>query len=98
MNSEKKQQWLDALRSGKYPQVTGALHTDDGFCCLGVYCDAVLGIPNSELDGLGGLVYEADASRRLFADIRWDARYRLSEMNDRGVSFKDIADYIKDNL
>ena len=36
MTPEKKQQWLDALRSGKYPQVAGALHTDDGFCCLGV--------------------------------------------------------------
>lgn len=31
-----KQRWLTALRSGEYPQITGVLHNDEGFCCLGV--------------------------------------------------------------
>lgn len=34
-----KVQWLAALRSGKYRQTDGYLHTDAGFCCLGVACD-----------------------------------------------------------
>ena len=34
-----KKQWLDALRSGKYQQTDGYLHSGDGFCCLGVACD-----------------------------------------------------------
>lgn len=39
------QQWIDALRSGKYTQVTGRLidqvayDTPPSFCCLGVLCD-----------------------------------------------------------
>ncbi len=38
--------WVEALRSGEYPQTTGrlkrdtdALHTKAGYCCLGVACD-----------------------------------------------------------
>lgn len=30
---------VDALRSGKYKQTTGALRHGDSFCCLGVACD-----------------------------------------------------------
>ena len=34
--------WVDALRSGKYPQGKSKLRsTDDKFCCLGVGCDVV---------------------------------------------------------
>jgi hypothetical protein len=39
MNSEIKQKWLDALRSGEYQQGTGRLRSIHGFCCLGVLCD-----------------------------------------------------------
>ena len=43
MNAEVKQQWVEALRSGKYQQGTAALrkHKDgqDQYCCLGVLCD-----------------------------------------------------------
>jgi len=43
MNKARKE-WVEALRSGKYKQGTGTLHTklpDDSeeFCCLGVACD-----------------------------------------------------------
>lgn len=35
-----KQQWLRALRSGRYKQGQNRLRTqDDKFCCLGVLCD-----------------------------------------------------------
>ena len=33
------QKLINALRSGKYTQIIGALHKDAGFCCLGVACD-----------------------------------------------------------
>lgn len=39
MNTEIKQKWVDALRSGEYQQATGRLRSNDGFCCLGVLCD-----------------------------------------------------------
>lgn len=39
MDSNLKQKWVRALRSGKYFQASGALRTEDGYCCLGVLCD-----------------------------------------------------------
>jgi hypothetical protein len=40
MNSDVKQKWVEALRSGKYKQGTGALRDSDGmYCCLGVLCE-----------------------------------------------------------
>lgn len=36
---EFKAKWVEALRSGKYKQVTGRLHKKTGFCCLGVACE-----------------------------------------------------------
>jgi hypothetical protein len=42
---EHRRLWVEALRSGKYPQSTRHnLHDDYGFCCLGVAC---------EISGLG---------------------------------------------
>lgn len=42
MNAEIKQKWLDALRSGKYSQAQERLHTEEGFCCLGVLCEVYI--------------------------------------------------------
>lgn len=39
MHPRIKQLWLDALRSGEYEQGAGRLHSEGGFCCLGVLCD-----------------------------------------------------------
>ena len=39
MNSQIKQKWIDALRSGKYTQAQSKLYSGHGFCCLGVLCD-----------------------------------------------------------
>jgi hypothetical protein len=39
MNPEIKQEWVKALRSGKFFQATGALSTGGGYCCLGVLCE-----------------------------------------------------------
>lgn len=36
---EFKAEWVAALRSGKYPQTTGMLRTETGYCCLGVRCE-----------------------------------------------------------
>ena len=39
MNTEVKQKWIDALRSGKYDQGSEKLRSVQGYCCLGVLCD-----------------------------------------------------------
>lgn len=39
MNSQIKQKWIDALKSGEYQQTSNNLRTEQGYCCLGVLCD-----------------------------------------------------------
>ena len=39
MNKEIAEQWVAALRSGRYEKGIGSLHDGDAFCCLGVLCD-----------------------------------------------------------
>lgn len=39
MNTQIKEKWVNALRSGEYPQIQGNLRSPDGYCCLGVLCD-----------------------------------------------------------
>lgn len=41
MNPEVKAEWVAALRSGDYTQdsESSLLHSDEGYCCLGVLCD-----------------------------------------------------------
>jgi hypothetical protein len=36
MNQRIKKLWIDALRSGDFPQGRGKLKNDKGYCCLGV--------------------------------------------------------------
>lgn len=39
MNTEVKEKWLNALRSGEYRQGTAFLKRGEALCCLGVLCD-----------------------------------------------------------
>ena len=48
MNTQVKEKWLNALRSGEYSQETGRLRTNGGFCCLGVLCDLYAQETNQE--------------------------------------------------
>ena len=53
--------WLRALRSGKYKQTVGNLHSkygEDGYCCLGVACElAVKAGVNIKVTEHGGIVF-----------------------------------------
>ncbi len=40
MNAEVKKKWLEYLRSGKYKQIKSRLSDSEGYCCLGVLCEA----------------------------------------------------------
>lgn len=52
MNSDVKQKWVAALRSGEFEQCTGALRMGDSYCCLGVL---------SELAVRDGVISPAEA-------------------------------------
>ncbi len=108
--NENAKKWVAALRSGKYEQTTGRLHLKgDGYCCLGVACDLFAKenkIVISEDHWTGGvdIKYNGD-SQLLPTPVRnWlglaSGRGNfdddcLSCRNDRGASFKEIADIIE---
>lgn len=95
-----KAKWLAALRNGYYQQCTGALQRDDGYCCIGVA--AV--VAGYGIDALHDRVIRTGASRDdmkgycALDDFGLRDRSRVIEMNDRGASFAEIADYIEANL
>jgi hypothetical protein len=112
MNPEIKSKWIEALRSGDYAQDKYVLHSEKGFCCLGVLCD---------ITGLGEWKFMDGNPPKFFYqtnDTSWldnefylppkvkefcdftleDARKDLSSMNDEGKSFSEIADWIEENM
>jgi hypothetical protein len=71
MKAEIKQLWIDALRSGKYQQGTGALRIVNEYCCLGVLCDlhAQAGLGQWNTHGYDGDNTGLPESVREWADI-----------------------------
>ena len=126
---EHRRLWVEALRSGEYAQYLGYLHTNDGFCCLGVACDiSGLGewyklwdqsyiirykispdnqsytkLPIEVRNWLGlNSVDGIFSFEGLHADFKpWiqhihsDFPTSLSSLNDRGVTFDQIATLIE---
>lgn len=108
MNPDIKAKWLEALRSGKYKQGTGALRYGDAFCCLGVLCDVSKQGTWLPIDN----VYDPDAYRFVTPDgsdargvlslpmkewssLGHELSHKLISMNDAGHSFAEIADVIE---
>ncbi len=51
MKESVKNEWVKALRSGKYNQATAVLSDGDSYCCLGVLC---------EISGVSDFKYESE--------------------------------------
>lgn len=108
--TENQKAWVDALRSGEFKQSKFALENDDGYCCLGVLCVLAekhgVGVVRG-LDGLlhGSTMYEQPTARQWvgLADYNgaffthYDQPLALTELNDGGTSFEEIADIIERN-
>lgn len=108
MDQELKQNWVDALRSGKYKQARSVLRTKNNeFCCIGVLCDLVdphawilehtTGI-NPSIEGIPW----SKMGTYLMPPLEWqeeianqDTLGAYSELNDDGASFEEIADRIE---
>lgn len=111
MDTEIKQKWVKALRSGEYNQGVARLFNAhyNTYCCLGVLCD-VMGYsktstcPNSDYQGFTdklGATYIFTIVRKENQDLiglDLDQESTLTHMNDAGQSFKEIADWIEKNL
>lgn len=130
MNAKIKQNWIDALRSGNYPQATARLRTLKGFCCLGVLCDLYQKEHPNKCDwnlSCRGKCYDfvnydtpdydtpdnitedslyLPEEVMLWADLDDDnpaivfnsSHLQLSDVNDMGTSFKEIANLIENQL
>ena len=111
MNKTNKKRWVKALRSGEYTQAENQLclvdsDRSESFCCLGVAYD-VLYDGDWELDGNSyGIRFDSDGE----SSIEWrtlpqvildkiglthEDEAKLAEMNDEGMTFEQIADYIE---
>lgn len=90
--------WIAALRSGKYKQGAHALRKGDKYCCLGVLCD--LAAKDGGQQWENGLYARSSALAPSYMyewlGFGWAlAQGDLTEMNDDGGSFAEIADRIE---
>lgn len=103
MDAKIKTEWVAELRSGKRRQCQGELHTVSGaYCCLGVLYE-VAGEAWSAPDFSAYRTYEGDygllpPDLLTKLDISDDQQRELAKMNDSGVPFSAIADFIEANL
>jgi hypothetical protein len=105
MDAQLKENWVEALRSGRYEQAYSYLRHGGGFCCLGVLCDIV---DPAKWSGDGDLKQYVDGndvcmgflpfSIKDSAGITQEEETRLSVMNDEGKPLSEIADYIEKHL
>ena len=96
MKSAVKAKWCKALKSGKYRQGEGALYENGRYCCLGVLRTLM---PkefqqDSKVDENGTL----NSKQLSWAGLHHSTQDNLAEMNDCGIKFKAIADYIEKRL
>lgn len=113
MNPEVKAKWVAALRSGEYEQAKGVLRKADSYCCLGVLCD-LSGIDTwaKDVEDMNDWVYDRFFSSLPYSVRDWagldsedpqvwkddSTQARLSDLNDSGKTFAEIADIIEREL
>jgi hypothetical protein len=88
MKKEIKKRWVDALRSGEFRQGRRYLKRDGKYCCLGVLCEIQNSAEDKDSQFPSGIFLNSVGIRVSFAKT-------LAEMNDRGMSFGDIATKIE---
>ncbi len=113
MDPELKEEWVAALRSGKYEQGIGTLRSESGkrFCCLGVLCDILEPegwelTPHNITDGnyyfhtladLGGALIHKQFLKEF--GIKGSAACNLAQLNDDDrYTFEMIANVIEKEL
>lgn len=100
MNNELKQNWINALRSGKYKQAKLAYRTNEGFCVWGVLLEVTGHITWEQCNdkycayprlGSLGIQKQFDISREEYE--------KLLNWNDNGqCNFNELANYIEEHL
>lgn len=102
MNADIKKRWVEALRSGKYQQITGQLKSDCGHCAMGVLADVVDPKGWKEADG-GYYWHGREAGLGSFELSKIGLSYlqqdTIVRRNDNWKeSFDQIATFVEDEL
>jgi len=101
MDANLKAKWIEALRSGEYPQSRLGLRNAEGFCCLGVLCDVMGADWKSDGEvvvcGIRQAGYLDDVLLKTVG-FSEETQEHLYNMNDGGMPFSKIADHIEANL
>lgn len=84
MDEQIKAKWVKALRSGKYEQCIGYYELAGKHCCLGVL-GKVMKVQNYGTD------FETEAG---LSSVIWE----LTDLNDSGATFEQIALCIENGL
>jgi hypothetical protein len=103
--NDNSRKWIEALRSGEFEQVRGALRKRDGYCCLGVACEVYRREHPNGPQWFGYYFDHRDDElpKRVqrWLGLRSSTGWRsngpsLVSLNDRHrLSFSEIADYIE---
>lgn len=110
MKQDVAKKWIKALRSGKYKQTKGVLRDEingkPAYCCLGVLCET-LGMKARKHAGIPRFYYGRKvygvlplSAFRLTGMKSFNGYLRtegitLTDLNDEGKSFKQIAKVIE---
>lgn len=99
MDAAIKAKWVEALRSGVYSQCAGELRQGGAYCCLGVLCN-IVGMSNDDWESWRHVVNPPPITEQGLhgAGTYPSPANKLAQMNDKGASFAEIADYIEANL
>lgn len=106
MLNDNAKKWVSALRGGKYEQGVRLLSNNGKFCCLGVACELALrsGIAIKKTVEIGTTNYGGwsaimpTEAREWVGLKRSDGEFkggRLTDLNDSGKTFSEIADIIE---
>jgi len=107
INAADKAKWLEELRSGNHRQVKERLkgYTDDGevgLCCLGVLEEKVFGNEQEIYPMSDDECHIPDERMRTYTILReklGEVEVSLvSNYNDSGWTFAEIADWIEENV
>jgi hypothetical protein len=105
INLEQFEVWIEALRSGNYPQTKSTLQDEVGFCCLGVACHVLIPDNLRNKDNNGRLVGPGPASsqqnapdwlKNINMDFDDKTGHTLFYYNDElRLPFRKIADILE---
>ena len=94
-----KENWINALTSGEYQQVTCCLCDEFGFCAIGVAC-SVAGVPEEKLMKAPNINKDLIVEYNLpFNDSTDELVDTIIELNDNEcLQFNQIASFIRENV